>query len=94
MLREFVDLVNEAVDEGFSRGIELFLESLETDLAKDEIFEEHGFDTVMQHLYEEAGVDVSAEESDNEEDLDDIDEEKLDAMLKELEDDDSEIEDE
>ena len=92
MLREFVDLVNETVDDGFSRGIELFLESLETDLAKDEVFEEHGVDTVLTHLYEEAGVEINAlEES---EDLENIDEGKLDAMLKELEEDDSDLGDE
>lgn len=85
MLREFVDLVNEAVDEGYSRGIQLFLESLETDLAKDEVFQEHGVDKVLTHLYEQAGVQVSAEAT--EDSLDDVDDAKLDQMLKELEDD-------
>ena len=91
MQREFVDLVNETVDEGFTRGIDLFLEALETDLEKDQIFQEHGVDNVIQHLYEEAGVEIS--ETEEEETDEDIDDEKLDAMLKELESD-SEVDEE
>lgn len=88
MLREFVDLVNEAVDEGYSRGIQLFLESLETDLAKDEVFQEHGVEKVLTHLYEQSGVKIAVAAEPTEENFDDIDETKLDQMLKELEDDD------
>lgn len=79
MLRNFVKLVNEAVDEGYSRGINLFMEQLETDLSKDEIFESHGPDKVMAHLFEQAGITAEEEE------LESIDEGKIDAMLDELE---------
>jgi hypothetical protein len=40
MIREFVDLVNEAVDSGYERGINMFMENLEVDLKKDEIISE------------------------------------------------------
>jgi hypothetical protein len=81
MLREVVNLVNEAVDEGHGRGVSLFMENLEEDLAKEHIFEDHGgVDTVMVKLFEEAGIEVDGVEA-----LEEMDEEKVDAMLKDLE---------
>jgi len=91
MLRQFVDLVNEAVDEGYTRGIDLFMESLEADLAKDEVLSEHGVDSVVAFLFEDAGVEVDAAEMSD--DLDSIDEKNLDAALAELEKD-TDLEDE
>ena len=80
MLREVVNLVNEAVDEGHDRGISLFMENLEEDLAKDHIFENHGgVDGVMVQLFEEAGVTIE-----NAEDLENLDEDKIDQMLDDL----------
>ena len=53
MLREFVALVNEAVDDGFNRGLNLFMENLEEDLAKSEIIAEAGgVDTVIATILE------------------------------------------
>lgn len=66
MLRQFVDLVNEAVDDGYKYGIDLFMESLEIDNAKDEVLSEHGEDAVMKHLFENAGIEVIEENDDNE----------------------------
>lgn len=81
MLREVVNLVNEAVDEGHGRGVSLFMENLEEDLAKEHIFEDHGgVDTVMVKLFEEAGIEVEGVEA-----LEEMDEEKVDKMLKDLE---------
>lgn len=82
MLREVVNLVNEAVDEGHERGIALFMENLEEDLAKDHIFESNGgADGVMAQLFEEAGVEIATD------DLENLDETKIDEMLNELGDD-------
>lgn len=84
MLREVVTLVNEAVDEGHERGISLFMENLEEDLAKDHIFESNGgVDSVMVKLFEESGVKVDGVET-----LEEMDEDKVDKMLKDLEKDD------
>ena len=88
MLRQFVDLVNEAVDEGYTRGIDLFMESLEADLAKDEVLNEHGVDSVVAFLFENAGVGIDADVTElTEDEIDEIDEKNLDAALSALEDD-------
>ncbi len=59
MLREVVELVNEAVDEGHARGVQLFMENLEEDLTKEHIFEEFGgIDPVMAKLFEESGIET------------------------------------
>ena len=81
MLREVVKLVNGAVNEGHERGVSLFMENLEEDLAKDHIFEEHGgVNPVMVKLFEEAGVEVEDVDA-----IEEMDEEKVDEMLKNLE---------
>ena len=81
MIREVVTLVNEAVDEGHERGVALFMENLEEDLAKEHIFESNGgVDSVMVKLFEESGIKVEGVEA-----LEEMDEEKVDQMLKDLE---------
>ena len=79
MIREFVDLVNEAVDSGYERGVNMFMENLESDLQKDEIIseQENGVDGVIKHLFISEGYEV-------EEDLENLDEEKLDEALAAL----------
>ena len=78
MLREFVALVNEAVDDGFNRGLNLFMENLEEDLAKSEVIAEAGgVDTVIATILEADGYEVSVKG----EDLENLDESKIDAML-------------
>jgi len=78
MLREFVQLIDEAVDEGFERGLNLFMEGLEEDLAKDEVITESGsFDAYVAVMMERDGIPVEILEEN-------IDETKLDAALKEL----------
>jgi hypothetical protein len=54
---------------------------LEEDLAKEHIFEQNGgVDFVMGKLFEEAGVELSGVDH-----LEEMDEEKVDKMLKDLE---------
>jgi hypothetical protein len=78
MLREFVALVNEAVNDGFDRGLNLFMENLEEDLAKSEVITEAGgIDTVVAAILEADGYEVSVKD----EDLENLDESKIDAML-------------
>jgi len=80
MLREVVNLVNEAVDEGHERGVGLFMENLEEDLAKEHVFESNGgVDPVMVQLFEEAGIEVEDDQV-----FEDMDENKVDQMLKDL----------
>ena len=83
MLRDFVELVNEAVDEGFERGITLFMESLESDMSKDAVIEENGFDNIVGQLMTDAGVDVD-QSALIEDDLSNVSDEKLDEMLAAL----------
>lgn len=78
MLREFVKLVDEAVDEGFDRGLNLFMEGLEEDLTKSEVLAESGgFDAHMAKIFESDGIDVEVLEEE-------LDEAKIDAMLEEF----------
>ena len=78
MIREFIQLVDEAVDEGFDRGLNLFMESLEEDLVKSEIITESGgFDKVVSQMMTADGIELLNEEE--------ISEERIDALLKELE---------
>lgn len=61
MLREFVDLVNEVVDSGYEFGLQLFVESLETDISKNEVISENGVDATVKFLFEQAGYEVLEE---------------------------------
>ena len=79
MLREFVKLVDEAVDDGFNRGLNLFMENLEEDLAKSEIIAEAGsVDKVFATILEADGYEVGLQD----EELENLDETKIDAMLE------------
>jgi hypothetical protein len=81
MLREFVKLVDEAVDDGFNRGLNLFMESLEEDLAKSEIIAEGGgVDKVIAAILEADGYEVEIQDAE----LANLDETKIDAMLGEF----------
>jgi len=78
MLREFVKLVDEAVDDGFNRGLNLFMENLEEDLAKSEVIAEAGsVDNVVAAILEADGYEVELQD----EELENLDETKIDAML-------------
>ncbi len=81
MIREFIDLVNEAVDSGYERGINLFMENLEQDLKKDSIISEceNGVDDVIRQMFISEGYEL-------EEDLENLDEEALDQALEALDD--------
>ncbi len=79
MLREFVKLIDEAVEDGFSRGLNLFMENLEEDLAKSEIIAEYGgVDRVFAAILEADGYEVELQDKD----LENLDESKIDAMLE------------
>ena len=82
MLREFVQLVSEAVDDGFNRGLNLFMENLEEDLAKSEILSEVTIDQVISEMLTTDGFEVDIIQED---DLEDLDETKIDAMLEQME---------
>lgn len=78
MLREFVQLVDEAVDDGFNRGLNLFMESLEEDLMKSEVIAEAGgVDTLFAAILENDGYAVDLQDAE----LENLDEGKIDAML-------------
>ncbi len=78
MFKKFVQLVSEAVDDGYERGLALFMESLEEDLTRSEVLmETGGVEKYVATLFEDAGVMVD-------EVIDSMDEEKLDAALMQL----------
>lgn len=62
MLRNQYQLISEAVDEGFDRGVDLFVEQLEEDLHKSEVLKEYGEDAVVGGMMENAGVNVDWED--------------------------------
>ena len=81
MLREFVQLVDEAVDDGFNRGLSLFMENLEEDLAKSEVISEvGGVDTLFAAILENDGYEVEITDAE----LESLDESKIDAMLEQF----------
>lgn len=83
MLREYVNLVNETVDKGYERGMNLFYENLVIDTKKSEaITEAGGIENILEAMF--AGADVDAEEL-NESDLDSIEEADLDELLAQAE---------
>jgi hypothetical protein len=89
MFREYVNLVNENVDEGVSRGIQMFLENLNHDLVTEEIYEEFGgIDGALKQIFVENGFEVTEDlAASNPEQLEETDEmfdEKLDAVLEQL----------
>jgi len=51
MLREnFVEMVQEQCLRGFGRGIDLFMEDLNVELAKDETLQENGLANVVDYI--------------------------------------------
>ena len=87
MFREYVNLVNETVDEGVNRGIQMFLENLNQDLVTDEIYEEYGgIEASLKQIFMENGFEVT-EDLAAAEQLEETDEEfdkKLDTILEQL----------
>lgn len=84
MLKNFVNVISEAVDTGCERGTQFFIESLEEDLARAELISENGFKNVLTQIYENSGYTVG-DNTDSDDDLENIDESKLDKLLETLE---------
>ncbi len=59
MLRPFVNLVQEAVLEGFDRGVHLFMETLNQDIGKSQVFNEYGVDNVISGLFKENNISLT-----------------------------------
>ena len=77
MLREYTQLVSETIDDGFERGISLFMENLEADLAKSEVISEAGnVDNVLKAMFE----GYTNEQLDEQEATDD----EVDSLLQNL----------
>ncbi len=56
MLREkFAEIMVEAITQGYSRGIDVFMEHLEEDLAKGEVFEENSMEDMVDYMMQENG---------------------------------------
>ncbi|MFW6246935.1 MAG: hypothetical protein ACOC22_02035 [bacterium] len=72
MLRKFTSLISEAVNDGHERGINLFMESLETDLRKDMVVEQNTLTGVVGELFENAGEEFDYEEELTEEQIEEI----------------------
>ena len=67
MLREkFTEIIAEALTQGYSRGIDVFMEGLEEDMAKREVLQENSVEAVIEHLMAEAGYEVIVEDEDPE----------------------------
>lgn len=59
MLREkFAEIIAEALTAGYSRGIDVFMENLEYDLAKKEVLSEVGLEEAVVNLMENDGYEV------------------------------------
>ncbi len=80
MYRTIVDIISESVRVGHDKGIDRFLETIEHDLNKEAVFEEHGLNSVLRVLAEDANLEI-----DSADEFDDVDENKLDVLLTSLE---------
>ena len=47
---KFVEIIAEAVASGYTRGVDVFTEGLEEDLAKGEVLAENSVEAVIDHL--------------------------------------------
>lgn len=64
MSQKFLALIDESVNEGYDRGIDLFMENLETDLAKHEVIAEaEGLDNIISAIMEDEDVDPTNEKA-------------------------------
>ena len=60
MIREFKELIDEAVDEGYTVGVNLFLENLDVDIQKEEaIVEYEDEDILIKTLFTKEGYEVT-----------------------------------
>ena len=83
MFREYVQLCNESVSEGVSRGIQMFLENLNHDLEVDDVCESFGgIENTLKQVFTESGIEISA--APDEEVLDENFDAKLDSILAQL----------
>lgn len=56
MHREFINLVNETVNEAYSNGVELFYESLENSIRKDSFIGENTLEGTLTMLFNESVI--------------------------------------
>lgn len=83
MFREYANIVNEVVDEGVGRGINMFLENLNQELVTDEIYESFGgIENSLKQIFLENGFQISEDLA--AEQLDENFDEKLDNILAQL----------
>jgi hypothetical protein len=84
MLRkEFIQIVENTVEQGFNRGVTLFLENLEESLGKESIFEQFGGvdNTINALMEQELGEELPQENQE----MPDMDESLIDRAMAELE---------
>ena len=64
MLRKkFVKLVCEVVDESYEKGIKMFMENLDRDLAKEEFFETYKTEQVLLALFDGTSIGTKAKKA-------------------------------
>lgn len=94
MFREYVKLIDESVDEGANKGIQLFLETINNDLELEEINEQvGGIEETVKRIFHENGFTITDLEPLHEDDsqnknedqlLDEALDSRLDEILSEL----------
>ena len=58
-MKRFANLVNETVNSGFARGINLFMENLEPDIQKNLFLENNGISNVVAKIFEDGSVNLN-----------------------------------
>lgn len=90
MVREkFKNLVETAISDGFSRGVQLYLENLDAQIAADVLYEARGIDSILQEQFEEPEEEeedapMTDEEEGEVEEFEDIDEELINKLMKKV----------
>ena len=62
MHREFINLVNETVDEAHSNGIDIFYESLENSIKKENFIAENTLEETLTMLFNESASQATDED--------------------------------
>jgi len=77
-------IINEAVSEGFARGVNLFLENLNNQIETDLLFEQYSADDILMSQLAPYLEEEKEEDIEDSIDLENLDEETIDKLLEQV----------
>ena len=62
MVREFKELIDEAIDDGYVVGVDLFMENLDIECQKEQVVVEHeDEDILIKTIFKNEGYEITEE---------------------------------